>query len=81
MMGFQEPNLEIYQDSIALVFANLFWSDSVNFNVDTLYLKLSNNNCHLEYCISKDDLGETPKSIQLINFREVPEYEIINEFL
>lgn len=80
MLCFQEPYLEIYQDSIALVFANIFWSDYANINVDTLYLELINNNCYLEYCISKDDLGETPQSIQLINYEEIPKYKIINEF-
>lgn len=83
-IGLREPELDISQDSIVLDFARIFWNDSLNSNVDSLYLELENsfsldfyNESTINYGISKNDLNKKYPNHELFDFNSVPEYKVL----
>ncbi|HYV90857.1 MAG TPA: hypothetical protein VE978_03705 [Chitinophagales bacterium] len=78
-IGLSESELDISQDSIAIEFARIFWNDSLNSNVDSLYLELQNNRCTINYGISKNDLDKKYQNHKLEDFTDVPSYKVFYE--
>lgn len=79
-LRFEEPGLNLQDDSIIKSFAKIFWSFEKNKNVDSLYLHTENNGMSLYSPLSKSDaINPVSYSINALP-NKMPQIKVIREF-